>query len=75
MDNSIYIWLPAIVTAALMILGIIGISSRIKSATEELAHLFAVITTSLSDNKLTKEELEQIVKEAKEFIEALKTKK
>ena len=72
MDN-ITAWLPTILTGLLVIAGMIGVTIKIKGASTELSHMFAAIAAAVADNKLTKEEVAQIVEEAKQVVAAIKT--
>lgn len=67
-------WLPTILTAVIVILGMIGISIKLKNASTELSHLFAAISSAMSDSKITPEELQLIIDEAKQVVQVMKDK-
>ena len=56
-------------------IGAVGIVVlKIKDVTKELGELFVVVADALEDGKLTKEELQSIIKEAKDVLEVFKPK-
>ncbi len=59
-------------TIAVIVMGLIlaFAGGYIKKLMGEIKELFAVIETALEDKKITKEELSQIVKEAKDVKDA-----
>jgi hypothetical protein len=73
--SNFHSWLPTILTAVVVILGMVGFSIKLKNASTELSHLFAAISASMADNKITPEELQLIIDEAKQVVQAMKANK
>lgn len=68
-------WLPSIITGILLILGFIGLHSKITKITEEIGHLFTAISIAMSDKQLTQEEIADIKLKIEDLVAAFKEKK
>lgn len=72
-------WIPIVATGVITVLGFLGYKGivgkieqkviEVSKEFQELAHAIVVIT---SDGKVTPEEVEQVIKEAKDVIKSIK---
>lgn len=69
MEDLLLTLVPVVLT---ILIGYLGIATKMKSVSKEIGELFIAIMTALEDGKISREEVEQIIKEAKDIPEALK---
>lgn len=73
-------WISMILNVILGLLGLIGfggiwIASRIEAVKKEMSELFAAVIVSLGDGKISPEEVDSIIKEAKDVYRSVKEQK
>lgn len=66
----VYMVVPTLIT---VVLGYFAISGKVSRVGKEVAELLNVLSTAVADSKLTRKELEDIIREAKDIPEALKS--
>ena len=78
MDTILDLLLNYIGEISAFILGlgvVVGIVTKFKSILKELIEMLQTVLLALQDGKITKAEIEDIIKEAKDLISIFKSKK
>jgi len=71
-------WISTALTIVIGLLGLLGLggaylSSKIDTLKKEIIELFTVISVSIKDGKVTPEEVNSIIKEAKDVVKSIKS--